>query len=164
MPRPRGTGAGAHAIPTSLKKTKGTFRPCRELPIEHVPIVIAGIPEPPEYLDAVALIYWYRMAPRLHTMGVLACEDGESLAQMCVLYAYLGKLRALIERDGFVLTEMNSTGNEVLKANPAAKMYAEADRRFLLYLSHFGLTPSSRGRVSIVVDKPNDKIDTYFAD
>ena len=53
----------------------------------------------------------------------------------------------------------NREGVEVIKANPAVAMKADAWRRVMLGLGKFGLTPAERANVSIVPSKKKNRFD-----
>jgi P27 family predicted phage terminase small subunit len=82
-------------------------------------------------------------------MGVLTEADGQALEGLCEAYAELRLARAsLAAAGGMIFETTNQAGDVMLRVRPEMKVIADADRRFAMWCSRFGLTPADRSRVS----------------
>ena len=133
---------GRRPIPTHLKVLAGTAQPCRTNPDEPKPPV--EIPPMPLCLDGAARDKWEELAPQLAAMGILARVDGSALLSLCLAYARM--VAAEKESSEAGLTYVGENG--LIKRHPASAIAHEASRDLLAHLEAFGLTPSSRYRVS----------------
>jgi len=118
------------------------------------------IPSCPAYLSDAGKVAWGRLGVLLDRMGVLTEADGMALERLCDCYAELLELRDVLKSKG----RTYETDGGLIKANPAAAMFADADRRFKSYLMEFGLTPTARSKVQTITD-PDDKkdpLDEFF--
>lgn len=146
MPR----GSGRRPLPTALKKLRGNPGR-RPLNVEE-PKPLAGEPDMPRTLGAIAQQKWRELVPALLAMGVLTTIDGTALEACCMNYQLWVLALGEIQARGIMIDEpvFNKRGNEVgtqRKRNPAIGVANEADRRFRSYLVEFGMTPASRSRL-----------------
>lgn len=89
------------------------------------------------------------MSAILDRMGVLTEADIPALEELCEAYADLRNARAdLAAADGLTYATTNQAGGIMLRARPEVRLIADADRRFAMWCSRFGLTPADRSRVS----------------
>ncbi len=118
-------GKGRKKIPTALNILNGNpgKRPINgdEPQPDRTP------PAMPAWLTAEAKREWKRVAPELERLGLLTCVDGTALASYCQSYARYIKA----DKEGRV--------NEACKHLAFVKAFCV----------EFGLTPSSRGRMTI---------------
>ena len=101
----------------------------------------------PLCLDGVAREKWEELAPLCASMGTLTRGDGSALLSLCLAYARM--LAAEKESSEAGLTYVSEGG--LVKRHPASAIAHEASRDLLAHLEAFGLTPSSRSRVSATV-------------
>ena len=111
------------AIPSAVKKLRGTLQPCRNTPELQVNTLPAA-PEPPDTLNIDGATLWRQMAGTLTANRALAAEDLPALELLCGAWA---AVRAKI-RNGIAPT--------------AAEMGA-----IRLLFVEFGMTPASRRKV-----------------
>ena len=83
----------------------------------------------------------------LAARGQLSMESGPSLIALCQCYGEWVHLARDIRKNGRSFMTYSVTGDEVEKGRPQVGMLADADRRFKAWLSEFGLTDASRGKV-----------------
>jgi P27 family predicted phage terminase small subunit len=106
------------------------------------------ISNPPDYLTGKALEYWETHAPELSAAGVLTIADAYSFAALCSKY---GDWREY-ETEKKNSPNLIRTPSGYVQQNPYISMANKAYELFCKLLPEFGLTPSSRSRLSI--DKP----------
>jgi P27 family predicted phage terminase small subunit len=107
-----------------------------------------GTPEPPEWLSDVALGHWRTLAPELDAAGVLTVADGHALALLCEAHADWRGACEAIALHGETYTRTTAAGKSTVVARPEVAMRSDAWSRMKSMLAEFGLTPSSRSRVS----------------
>ena len=166
--------AGRKATPTALKLVTGN--PGKRALNKKEPKLAPGIPRMPAHLSPRAKAAWKKLTKLLKDMGVLTLADGLALERLCDVYAEILELRDEIKKNGRTYQSIKIIGENVddetqeftqveqmlMKANPAVQMLADADRRFKGYLVEFGLTPSSRSKISVNEKKSdNDPLEKY---
>lgn len=107
----------------------------------------------PDWLAGDALKVWNALAPKLKKAGMLTEIDHELLAAYCAARTTAAKAQKMIDKKGEVT--LTSHGNEIPSPwlgirNTALKLMAKL-------APEFGMSPSSRSRVS--VDTPGDEDD-----
>lgn len=142
--------AGRKPLPTQLKLVKGTARKGRMNADEPRPDL--GIPAAPDHLNPYALMEWGRITPVLYRMGLLTDLDMAALAAYCVCYARWKEAEEKINRTGLMIKTTN--GNAV-----QSPLVGIANRSLDLmgkFLAEFGLSPSSRSRVTATENKKQE--------
>lgn len=138
--------AGRPRIPTKLKIIRGTFRKDRSAAAEPEPTPVNAVPRPPAGLGTVGKREWRRLAGELVRSGILTTVDLAALEAVCFQAELVQELRAEIRGPG-----KHRTAGEYSKANPdgsAVRELRQATALYRLLLQEFGMTPSSRGKVS----------------
>lgn len=134
--------------PSKLKLLQGTHRPDRAPANEPDPEVEA--PSCPTWLHREAKREWRRIVPELVRLGLVAEVDRAALAAYCQAYATWWRMERDIDEHGDVQISARS-GLE--SARPQVAMRDKALETMRKFLVEFGLTPSSRTRVS-AAEKP----------
>lgn len=132
---------GPPPLPSTLKRSRGTFRPCRESPAE--PCGTRGVPPPPGDLDAEERAEWDELGPRLVRMGVLLREQEEAFELLVRGKVRYRRLALKVREMGEVIVD--SKGDLVRNPHSIGMEKAEVEYRRLL--GEFGLSPSSATRV-----------------
>lgn len=132
---------GPPPLPSTMKRARGTYRPCRESPAE--PRGTAGVPEPPAGLDARERAEWDAIGQRLAAMGVLQREQGDALELLVRAKVRYLRLAAKVREMGEVLADAKGD----LYRNPHAIAMEKAEVEFRRLLLEFGLTPAAATRV-----------------
>ena len=147
---------GRKPKPTALKILEGNpgFRKLNENEPKPLPI----IPNCPEWLTGNAKEVWGILAPILERMGVLTEADEIALAAICSLYARYKDLERIIDEKGY--TEQNTRSG--LKAIPEFAMSRDCLKLLKSFMTEFGLTPSSRTRISIGESTQDDPLEEFF--
>jgi P27 family predicted phage terminase small subunit len=122
--------------PRAVKEAQGTYRPDRDLSIE----VAAGIPEPPSYMSAQALVHWDRMVQATQQARVLTVADGDALAMLCVAFEEWKTADIIVRDEG----EVCGSAKGGKYQHPAVGIRSNAWKKIVRMLREFGLTPSAR--------------------
>ena len=105
------------------------------------------MPKKPENLDGIASKIWDETAEMLFPLGLLTELDGALLKNYCILASQF-------EQTAVILTQTNpiSIGqkNRII-VNPALIAAGNLHDRLIKILAQFGMTPSSRTRISVSV-------------
>lgn len=144
---------GAAPKPTNLKILQGTYRKGRAPHHEATPP--DGIPPCPEQLSDVARAEWDYIVPILLQHRLLTTVDGAILAAYC--QARADWLEAL-EKVKAGRVQTTDTGYEAMRAWQT--IYERAEKRMTTLAREFGLSASSRTRIS-VPDKPRHEEDPF---
>jgi P27 family predicted phage terminase small subunit len=132
---------GRKPKPTALKILHGTNRRDRA---RDEPTPKRKIPKPPEHLTPAALAEWKRIAPELHELGLLTELDRAALAAYCQTYARWTEAEADVAKVGRLVR--TNAGEAV--ANPNLAIADRALKQMHQFVAEFGMSPSSRTRVS----------------
>ena len=134
---------GPKPTPTNLKLVRGETRPSRvnrnepKAP-QHTAIV------PPDYLDADALAVWERLAPSLHTRGVLTPWDLDLFASFCTAVVHH---RRAVEKVNAADVLIDTTNGPV--KHPALQVVRDQAALMTTIGARFGLTPSDRSTITL---------------
>ncbi len=104
-----------------------------------------GTPAMPDYLDPVARAEWHRVVPILVKAGVLTEADGTMVAAYCTAHSLYVRATDAYNEQGLMLKER---GAKMAHVNPMVKVAAAARDQAMKLAAEFGLSPSSRTRVS----------------
>ncbi len=133
---------GPVPLPSNVTRLRGTFRPDRTKD-EPKPKPLA--PGCPRWLDQMGRAEWRRVAPALERLGLLTEIDGTALACYCDAYSRWRKAREVIVRQG--MTKRLKSG--YVQQRPEVAIARQSMLLVRAFCQEFGLTPSSRGRISI---------------
>ena len=143
---------GRKPKPTELKKLEGV-RTSR---------INKNEPEPgpgkvtcPRFLSKEAKAEWRRIAPELTRLGLLTPLDRAAFAAYCQSYAHWVKAETLLSDKGVLVR--GAKGQIV--ASPLFWISTSASKMMLKFAIEFGLTPSSRGQISISREESRDPMD-----
>lgn len=136
--------ASPHPKPTRLKILEGNpgKRPLPEN--EPMPDVPDKVPNAPRHLSKEAKKEWANMSKKLHRLGLLTNIDTTALALYCQAYGRWVEAELNIQLLGATITTIN--GNII--QSPHVGMANMAMRDCHKFLSDFGMTPSSRAKVT----------------
>lgn len=127
---------GRKALPTEVKRLKGTLRPCRVNPNEPTPTNDIG--EPPPYLCDRAKEFWHTTLKNIPP-GVIKKCDSAVFESFCNALAMREKIQTQVDRFGMVSAgKVSGYLNALMKVEA---LLAKAG-------SELGLTPSSRQKVA----------------
>ena len=128
-------------------------------PIRVGPDTAAGLPDAPAHLIDEALAEWHRMVPVLDGMGLLGKENRATLAIYCANWARMVEAEAHVSEHGSVVPAPR-TG--VPMHNPYLSIANKAAELVSKMAAEFGMTPSSRTRVSGQARTEEDPADEFL--
>lgn len=148
---------GRKKLPTEIKQLKGTFRSDREIKDAMKPTKIIDLPYPPEYLNEDAKKEWYVIIKEYHKLGMISKLDLGILGLYCnEISIYIEMTNKLRDKDR-VMVFKNPDGSIKYAAQvPYQKIANDALAKALKIASEFGLTPSSRTKISTGQITDND--------
>lgn len=121
MSRPR--------LPDAVKAARGTLKPCRMNPLQPK-LEATGIPAPPDFLAGDQAKAWLDLAARVEPLRVFTVADDLAFEQAAVAIALSRRL------------------SKSKKAGTNERINASKNVGY--WLTHFGLSPSTRSKVSAV--------------
>jgi P27 family predicted phage terminase small subunit len=92
--------------------------------------------------------YWFkRIGEELDAVGVMTTLDGKALELLIEAYTEYRQHCDVLTEEGYTYKTVSATGEDIVKAHPAAVMKSDAWKRIRAMLSEFGMTPASRSKV-----------------
>jgi len=141
---------GKKPQPTKMKILKDN--PGRRPLNENEPEPEKGeLRDPPEHIGEHGKKEWQRLAPILHGLGLLTEADYPAFEAYCQTYSRWVDAELFLQEHGS--TETTTNGNII--QSPVVGIANTSLQIMLKYMSEFGLTPSSRSRVSVTKGKEN---------
>lgn len=142
MPHPD----GRPPKPTTLKVLEGNpgKRPIKQNEPKPRPIT----PDCPEWLGETAKAEWQRVVPELERMGLLTCVDGAALEGYCESYGKWVEMVHFLkkfEKQGYMFKTPSGYMQQLPQVSMAQRYLAIVKS----FCTEFGLTPSSRARMTI---------------
>lgn len=143
--------AGRKPIPTDLKILNGNPGK-RPLP-KNEPKPLVKDQTCPAILDSIGKVEWKRLIPELERLGLLTMADRSAITGYCVAFSKWIKAEQVLKDDGMVykITKTDRNGTPVsdyFMARPEVFIAHQMASLILKYCTEFGLTPSSRVRLS----------------
>ena len=144
--------------PTALKRLQGNPG--------HRPLN-AGEPQPepdsgycPRWLSVEARREWRRVVPELMACGLLTVVDRAALEAYCEAYALWRRATLTMRKHGLTVTTETGYVQQV----PAVSIANNALKLMRAFMTEFGMTPSSRSRVSVLQPETEDPFAEYLAE
>jgi P27 family predicted phage terminase small subunit len=134
--------------PTALKVLTGTDQPCRTN--KNEPKLSPTSPPVPRHLTGKVRWAWHRLVKIIGPMRVLTKADAVALELAAEAYAEMVEASEVVEKEGFTFVTVTESGAESVKIRPEVMIRSDAWRRLEKMISHFGLSPSTRSKVSVV--------------
>jgi P27 family predicted phage terminase small subunit len=129
--------------PTALKILQGTAQPCRINKKEPKPKV--SIPSCPPHLCAEGKKEWKRITKELARLKLITHIDRAALSGYCTGWAKYVEASVAIQKTGYLVKSKNG----IPYINPLVTVQNKALEQMKGFLTEFGMTPSSRSRISI---------------
>lgn len=146
---------GPAPAPTALKIMRGN--PGKRALNHSEPQPGEFTSDPPPHLDDEAVAEWKRLVPILQRMKVLTEADYIALATLCQAYSTMSQAQKQLRESG--LLYKTRTGH--VSQSPLLSIVNQNAEIVMRHLREFGMTPSSRSRLS--VDKEAPKQDHEWA-
>ena len=137
--------------PTQLKAIQGTLKAERINHREPQPEKREAIA--PGWLNEEGKTAFIELSKIVRDMDVLTSADNSSLSMVCDAFSDYLEAGRVVDRIGITYTATNRDGEELIKANPAVSMKADAWRRVMIGFSKFGLDPSGRASLKTVKEE-----------
>ena len=146
---------GRKPTPAHLRLVKGNPG---HRPIPEGPAVPLEIPTKPPHLSAIASQEWDRMAPQLYAAGLLTSIDLAALATYCQAFGRWVEAEEALKTHGVLVKSPSGfpmVSPYLTVANKAMEQLSKA-------LVEFGMSPSSRSRVTATAPKKETLVDKYL--
>ena len=141
--------------PTKLKILEGNPG-CRKLN-DAEPPELKGWPDPPDCLNAVAMVEWNRLCRELTDMGIMSRAYRSSIAARCMAWARFEQLCRQYDQVG----NLSKTPNGHVQPSAIVSQLNQVDGQIRAWDSEFGLTPAAKSRVT-VNEKTDDELDLFL--
>jgi len=147
---------GRKPLPTHLKVLHGN--PGKKRLNKHEPRPRLVGPNCPVWLRLEAKREWRRMSAELKRLGLLTMIDRSALAAYCQAYARWREAEEKVIQEGDVI----ETPKGFIIQSPYVGMANRAMELILKILAEFGMTPSSRSRISVAPPREADPFEDYL--
>ncbi len=137
-------------MPTSLKLIRGN--PGKRAINKREPHPSSKAPRCPEFLDEIAKREWSRMLPILKRMKVLTEADGVALANLCQALSTMIQAQEALSKSGLLVKAASGW----VQQSPLVSVVQSQMKIVNQLCGEFGLTPSSRSRISTTTEPDND--------
>lgn len=143
---------GQNKKPKSLHVVEGTYRADRHK-VRNQPRPRPVAPSCPRWLDKEAKKEWLRVASELEKVGLLTHLDRAALAIYCCVWSNFRTYSEIIRREGTVIEGHRG----VPRKHPLLPALHRAADGVRVWSQEFGMTPSSRTRLSVTVPAEEDR-------
>jgi P27 family predicted phage terminase small subunit len=150
--------AGRRPLPTQTKLLSG--KRSRPLNLNEPKFKLTVPPSCPEHLDAIAKAEWDRVYAELLSAGLLTAVDRAALSAYCAAWSRWVNAEENIQKFGTVIKSPKS-GFPI--QNPYVGVANTALDQMRKFLVEFGMTPSSRSRISVAREGSDKDADPFAA-
>ena len=105
--------------------------------------------KPPTWLDKIGKKEWIRVASELEELEILTNVDVAALGMYCDAYSKYQLATKKINEEGMFIEYTNKAGATNIIEHPAVKAQVKYADLIKKLCSEFGLTPSSRARITL---------------
>lgn len=113
----------------------------------------------PRGLPKRARQFWKAHADQLDRLGILTEADGAAFTVMAIHYAVAWEAMEQVLEDGLLQVDENGAARK----HPLLQVWRENSAAYLRYAVQFGLTPSARGRLSILEAPQKDEYEEFLS-
>ncbi|HYG02119.1 MAG TPA: phage terminase small subunit P27 family [Chryseosolibacter sp.] len=139
---------GAKPKPRDQKKAAGTLRKDRSFADEMIFDSLTDKPKAPEFLGEYGRAEWDRVVTQLFARGILSETDLTIIQSYCYEMEQYYSDRDIIKSGNKYIRMTNKAGETYLAVHPAVNAGNKHLANALKIATEFGLTPSSRTRIS----------------
>lgn len=150
--------AGRKPKPTALKELAGN--PGKRALNKAEPKPPAKRPPCPPHIQGEARREWNRITRQLVDLGVLTQVDRAALAAYCQCWERWVQAEAEMRQPDFRMITTTDNGYPVV--SPWLNVANNAMKQMLRYLTEFGMTPSSRSRVTVAAPEETDPYEEFL--
>ncbi|OQP32425.1 phage terminase small subunit P27 family [Pantoea latae] len=151
---------GPPKTPTHLALVKGN--PSKRAVNKKEPKPPSGVPPIPKHFDKMGKYWFKRIGEELDAVGVMTTLDGKALELLIEAYTEYRQHCDVLAEEGYTYKTVSATGEEIVKAHPAAVMKSDAWKRIRAMLAEFGMTPSSRSKVGAKGPAEADPLEEFL--
>ncbi|MDY0994562.1 phage terminase small subunit P27 family [Pantoea agglomerans] len=151
---------GPPRTPTRLALVKGN--PSKRALNKSEPKPPSGVPPIPKHLDKMGKYWFKRIGEELDAVGVMTTLDGKALELLIEAYTEYRQHCDVLTEEGYTYKTVSATGEDIVKAHPAAVMKSDAWKRIRAMLSEFGMTPASRSKVGASGPAEADPLEEFL--
>ena len=140
---------GRKKIPTELKKARGTLRKSRELDNPMEVAKVPGVPVAPKWLSEIGKEQYDLVVKQLNDLGMLFQVDLKLIEAYSNAMALHIEAEQALRKTGRIMIYKDDEGNpKHSQIEPMQTVSKQALDQAIKIASHFGLTPSSRTKIS----------------
>ena len=147
-PRPR---------PTHLNVIAGTYDQNPQRRPENEPEAPQGWPQIPDGIDEVAKCKFWDTCRQLDELGILSPVYADAIEAYATTYSDYRRASEMVAKIGIAIVGKDQHGNAVVKRNPFMTAKRQCLDAMLKYEAEFGLTPSSKSRISTDATSKDDQ-------
>lgn len=151
---------GPPKTPTHLALVKGN--PSKRAVNKKEPKPPSGVPPVPKHLDKMGKYWFKRIGEELDAVGVMTTLDSKALELLIEAYTEYRQHCDVLTEEGYTYKTVSATGEDIVKAHPAAVMKSDAWKRIRAMLSEFGMTPASRSKVGASGPAEADPLEEFL--
>jgi P27 family predicted phage terminase small subunit len=151
---------GPPKTPTHLALVKGN--PSKRAVNKKEPKPPSGVPPIPKHFDKMGKYWFKRIGEELDAVGVMTTLDGKALELLIEAYTEYRQHCDVLAEEGYTYKTVSATGEEIVKAHPAAVMKSDAWKRIRAMLAEFGMTPASRSKVGAKGPAEADPLEEFL--
>jgi P27 family predicted phage terminase small subunit len=156
------TRPGVKPKPTNLKLIEGVSRKDRINQNEPKPMPVDINSDCPDWLLDDAKEEWKRLAPELKSLGILTRADIVAFAGYCQAYAKWKAAEQFLKKHGttYKIPKRDKDGKVIsiyMAPFPEVAIAKASLEQIRMLAAEFGLTPSSRGRISLPSENDLDQ-------
>ena len=154
-------GRGRKPTPTKLKILHGN--PGRKPINQNEPKPKDGLPTAPRHLSAGAKKAWKKLRPELEACGIATQVDTVAFEMLCTAYADYLEACKKVNEFGAIWIEKGESQIPKFAYSPYWSVMNREWKKIQTMLVEFGMTPSSRSKVTAVPKSgENSAEDRYF--
>lgn len=156
------SNAGRPRKPTQLKELQGSARADRSNKFE--PKLPAHLPDRPSWVDddPQGAAIFDQVTEYTRQMAIHTQVDGLAISLLADQLTRYLNLRAIVLKEGEIITTQTAHGTEVMKVNPALPQMTALFASTLRMLREYGLTASSRANVSASMEQEINSFDDFM--
>ena len=117
------------------------------------------IPQCPDWMEEEARTEWDRIVPELHRLGLLTKIDVTAVIGYCQSWGRYVEAEKYLSKNDTVMVAESGYMQQVPQVGMAQK-YLKLCQSFM---TEFGLTPSSRGRIQLPSQNEDDEREKFFS-
>jgi|SRR3972149_5711304 len=103
--------------------------------------------------DKEAKKCWLELAPQLYDAGLFTNIEVQTFERYCIIYGHWSYALKMLRKEGWFVFNKKTRRSRL---SVWIKLSDAYERRLMAYITEFGLSPSSRSRISMPARKKNE--------